>query len=587
MDYKEIIYSDLMVALQKLGYDNSGAVISASNKPELADYQTNVAFMLAKQAKMPPMALAEKIVENLPKNEDYIASAVMPAYINFKLTDAGINKYANFCLNDALCGVQKVQNPRKIFMDYGGANVAKELHIGHLRSPIIGESLARLHKLLGDEVISDVYLGDWGTQMGLNIAQLEDDGVLEYYFGRSNKKVELTMDMLNRGYPLASARKKTDPEFRARAEEYTLYVQSKKEPYYSIYQIIREMSISRIKQNYDKLGCHFDLWNGESTAQPYVQPTIDALKAKGLTKVSDGALIVDVSLPGENEPSGKFDENGKELLKNPMPPLMLQKANGGDIYDTTELATINMRYQKYKPDEFIYVVDKRQSQHFVIAFRAAKMGGLVGENTRLTHVGYGTMNGADGKPFKTRSGGVFKLEDIIGYITDVARKKLAENGIEGDDTLALQIGLAATKFADLGYITSRDYVFDLDNFASFEGKTGPYIQYTGTRIKSILSKAESLGENIVITDADQRELVINLMKLSGAYQTSYAEYSLNGLCLALYNLCASFSRFYNNTRILSEPDENKKQSYLALCKLTLKAIEQASDVLGFVIPDRM
>lgn len=587
MDFKELLLQDLLVSLKKCGFSDENAVISQSNKPELADYQTNMAFMLAKQAKLAPMIIAQKIVENLPKTDLYEVSVAAPAFINFKLTDKCINNYANNCLTDATVGLKKLENPRKVFLDYGGANVAKELHIGHLRSPIIGEALARLHKLLGNQVITDVYLGDWGTQMGLTIAQLEDDGVLEGYFGRSKVKQEITMDMLNVAYPKASKRKNVEPDFRKRADQYTYNLQQHIEPYYTIYNKIRETSLVRIKHNYNVLGCNFDLWNGESTAQPFVKPTIEIFKKKGLAQISDGALIVDVSEEGENVPSGKFDENGKELLKNPMPPVMLQKANGADIYDTTEIATVNMRYQAYKPDEFIYITDKRQSQHFVIAFRAVKKAGLVGEDTKLSHVGFGTMNGTDGKPFKTRSGDTIKLEDIIDLVTEAAQKKLAENGIVGDRELALNIGLAAAKFGDLSFVCNRDYVFDLDKFTSFEGKTGPYVQYTGTRIKSLLSKANENGKDIEIYDADQRELVINLAKLNDAYYSSYSEYSLNSLCLALYNFCATFSRFYNNTKILTEPDKAKKQSYISLCRLALRAIEQATNTLGFVVPERM
>ena len=586
MNIKQIILDDINASLAKCGY-NAQAMLSPSGKPEVADWQTNMAFSLAKQAGKPPMAVAQDIAANLPNSRYYVASVTPPAFVNFKLTNEALSDYANFCLKDKIVGVTKVASPRHIFMDYGGANVAKELHIGHLRSPIIGESLSRLHKLLGDKVTSDVYLGDWGTQMGLTIAQMEDEGWLEYEFGRSKKPQTLTMDMLNLAYPKASKRKSTDIAFKKRADDYTLAVQAGRQPYFGIYQIIRALSVERIKQNYTTLGCHFDLYNGESTAQPWVDPTIAVFKDKGLAQVSNGALIVDVSLPGENEPSGKFDANGKPLLKNPMPPVMLQKANGGDIYDTTEIATLNMRYANYKPDEFIYVVDNRQSQHFVITFRAAKMAKIVGEDTKLTHVSYGTINGTDGKPFKTRSGDTIKLEDIIDLIKQSAAKKLAENGMPNSDDLALEIGLAAIKFADLSCMCSRDYVFDIDKFASFEGKTGPYIQYTGTRIKSLLNKADCAVGKVDITDADQRDIVLALDKLCEAYQTSYADYSLNSLCLAVYNLCSSFSRFYNNTRILTEPDKNKRANYLALSKLVLKAIEQAASVIGFVIPNKM
>ena len=595
MNIKKILYKALEDAFLHLDYSFDDLSLAFSNRPEEADFQCNSSFAIAKKTHTSPEVVANAIISNLDQDVADVAFA-RPGFINFKIKDEVLSKMLNEALsNDRLC-LETVENPEKIVMDYGGANVAKELHIGHLRSPVIGESLARLYKILGNEVITDTHLGDWGLQMGLTIAQLQDDGYVDGYFDSTKKNKTITLDTLNEEYPKASIRKNTDDAFREKAETYTKYVQDKKEPYWSIYENIRNISVERIKMNYEKLNCYFDLWYGESTSADYVDTVIKMFIDKGLTREHDGALVVDVAREGENIPIEKKNPDDPQLYKNPMPPVYLKKKNGADVYDTTDIATIYQRNQDFSPDRMVYVVDKRQFVHFEHCFRAVKMAGISSPEQKLEHVGFGTINGTDGKPFKTRSGETIKLEDIINLITEGAEKKLKANGIEDTEELALKIGVAAMKFGDLSNMPSKDYIFDIDKFASFEGKTGPYIQYTGARINSLLKKAGLVGEKLValsnlnlidVSDKNQRNIAVNFMKLQDSYFACYKESTLSTLCTAVYDFASSFSKFYNDTRILSEQNDVKKNSYLALCLLVLKAITQAADVLAFEIPEKM
>lgn len=594
MNIKNILYKALEDSFLHLNYEFDDITLAFSNRAGEADFQCNSAFAIAKKVHSSPEIVANSIISNL-KQDVADVSFSKPGFINFKIKDEVLSACLNEALsNERLC-LDKVENPIKAVMDYGGANVAKELHIGHLRSPVIGESLARLYKILGNEVITDTHLGDWGLQMGLTIAQLQDDGYVDGYFDEKKKNKEITLDTLNEEYPKASKRKNEDDEFRKKAETYTKYVQDKKEPYWSIYQNIRDISVTRIKANYENLNCFFDLWYGESTAAPYVDTVVKMFVDKDLTRMHEGAIVVDVAKEGENIPIEKKNPEDPQLYKNPMPPVYLKKSNGADVYDTTDIATIYQRNKDFAPNKMLYVVDKRQASHFEKCFRAVKMAGISLDNQEFEFVGFGTINGSDGKPFKTRSGDTIKLEDIINIITDGARKKLKENGIADNEELALKIGVAALKFGDLSNIVSKDYVFDIDKFASFEGKTGPYIQYTGARINSLLTKANMTEKfdwlanlNLIdITDDNQRTIAINFLKLQESYFTCYKDTSLNALCAALYDFASSFSKFYNDTRILTEKDEHKKNSYLALCYFVLRVIKQAAFVLAFEIPDKM
>lgn len=584
MNLKQIIIDDLTKSFKKCGLEDN-IVVSFSARPELCDFQCNNVFALAKKLGKNPMEMGKEIVANMPKNELYDTTFLPPAFINFTITKAGYDSVANDLKANGI--TPEKPEHKTVFFDYGGANVAKELHVGHLRSPIIGESLARLYRFMGNKVITDTHLGDWGLQMGLTVAQLEDDGYLEGWFGRGKNKT-ITLDVLNEEYPKASKRKKAEPEFLKKAEQYTLNIQQQKQPYYDIYKNIREVSIEQIKYNYGQLNCNFDLWDGESNAEPYTERMLKIFMDKGLTKESDGALICDVAIEGENVPTDKFDENGNVLFKNPMPPVILKKHNGADIYATTELATILLRNEKYHPDKIVYITDARQGLHFKQVFRAAKLSGISPENQELTHITFGTINGKDGKAFKTRSGDTIKLDDIVNLLKEKASEKLAQNGIVGNDKLALQIGVGAMKFGDLINIVGKDYVFDLDRFTSFEGKTGPYIQYTAVRIKSILNKANYDGKGTIMVDtAEARKIVLAILKLSNAFTMSYKDNSLNAICLALYDLCSAYSNFYNNIRILTEKDEVKRESYLALSALVLNSIEQGTNILAIDIPDKM
>lgn len=572
---------------QKAGY-NDKLSVTFSNMPKLCDFQCNDCFSLAKKYGKNPFDIAEDIVKNIENNEDFEFSAVRPAFINIKLTDKKLSQIGNEFLKDERGGVPKHEHSQKVIMDYGGANVAKALHVGHLRSPIIGESLKRLYKFLGDEVIADVHLGDWGLQMGLTELQLYLDGKLDYYFEGKGKEPVITLDMLNEAYPKASARKNIDEQFKAQADEWTLKIQNKEEPYYTVYKIIREVSVKEIKKHYSELGAEFDLWYGESDAQDYIDKAIKIIEDKGLTRVSDGALVVDVAVEGENIPIPKTSEDEVQRYKNPMPPAIIKKYNGGVLYATTDIATILMRNEMFGyPDRIEYIVDLRQKNHFVQVFRVCKMAGISPKNQQLLHIGYGTMNGKDGKPFKTRSGDTIKLEDIIDMLVDKASEKLKSNGVEFDRDLALKIGVSAMKFGDLINNVDKDYVFDLDKFMSFEGKTGPYLQYTAVRINSILAKTgEAKGEFYVDND-EEREIIRNILKLNSAYEICYNNKTLSPLCLAIYNLASAFSTFYNNHNVVNEKDEKKKQSFMALLMLVKNKLAQALNVLAIEIPQKM
>lgn len=583
---KDLLYKKLENVFEKLGFDKELITIAYANKPEVADYQCNSAFAIAKKVGKNPVEVAKAIVQELSDEKEFVAEVSMPAFINIKLKDELLMQVAEAVLEDDKSLVKKPDKKMTVVLDYGGANVAKELHIGHLRSPIIGEALYRLYKLMGHNVISDTHLGDWGLQMGLTIAQLEEDGYLEGYFGRGKNR-EITLDTLNEEYPKASKRKAVEEAFKQKAEKYTVYIQKKQEPYWTIYTDIRNLSVEKIKDNYLTLGCHFDLWYGESNAYPYIDKTVQIFKDKGLTREYEGALVVDVAREGENIPIERKSEDEPQRYKNPMPPVKIKTHDDADVYATTDIATIMMRNKDYNPDRILYIVDFRQGQHFTRVFRATKMAGISPEEQELIHIAYGTMNGADGKPFKTRSGETVKLQDIIDMLYEKSSQRLAENGITDNPELAMQIGVASMKFGDLSNVVSKDYVFDLDKFSSFEGRTGPYIQYTGARINSLLEKGGNNIGKIIISSNEERNIIVNLIKTYDSFTTSYNDNSLHSLCMALYNLASAYSLFYNNIKVLSEKDEVKKKSYLALSKAVLKALKLGLNTLGIDMPNKM
>ena len=583
----ENIADILKNACEKLGYNNENVIVSFSNMPNLCDFQSNFAFQIAKDAKLPPVKVAENIVNQIGENQDYVFSVANPGYINITLKNSTLSKIANNFLADDTCGVEKHENKMQVLMDYGGANIAKELHVGHLCSPIIGEAEKRLYRLFGHKVISDAHLGDWGLQMGLTILQLKEDGILDYYFSGNGKEPEITLNLLNVSYPKASARKNVDADFKKRADEVTKYIQDKKEPYFEIYQKIRELSVATIKELYRELGAEFDLWNGESSCYGITDKIVQMFVDKGLARESEGAVVVDVAREGEHIPLPKQNPDEEQRYKNPMPPAIIKKYNGGDLYATTDIATIYMRNNDYKLDEILYFTDNRQNMHFEQVFRCSKMIGISPENQKLIHIGFGAMKGKDGKPFKTREGGVVKLDDVVNLLIQKSSEKLASNGLEPTRELALQIGIGAMKFGALSNFVTKDYVFDLDRFLSFDGKTGPYIQYMVARINSILSKNNADSGDIVIKDEQEKEIIMNILKLNNAYQICFKEKSMNSLCTAVFDLASSFSGFYNSHKILTEPDLNTKKSYISLITLVRNALKQAMWVLGIECPERM
>lgn len=593
MNLKNDITEIIKNTAEKLGLEDVNKIaVSFSNRPELCDFQTNYAMLIAKKMGTSPIEVANNIVSNLADCKDYDFSAVMPGFINVKVKENKLNEFSNFVLNDENVGIEKVEKPRLVFFDYGGANVAKELHVGHLRSPIVGEALKRVHIALGDKTLSDVHLGDYGLQMGLTILQLKQDGYLDDFFKPkadiANLKISnVTLDVLNDEYPKASKRKDVDEEFKKEADEYTLYIQQHKEPYYTIYKKIKDLSVTEIKKNYDLLNATFDFYYGESDAYPFIDQTIKIFVDKKLARESEGALVVDVAKEGEHIPIPKKSEDEPQRYKNPMPPAIIKKYNGGDLYATTDIATILMRNKDYAPDEIVYVTDNRQSTHFKQVFRCCKLAGISPEEQKLTHVAFGTMNGKDGKPFKTRAGGVVRLKEVVGLLIDKAEQKLESNGIVGNAELARKIGVGAMKFGDLSNTVDKDYVFDIDKFMAFDGKTGPYIQYTIARINSILSKSKFAGGEVKIENQEERNIVLALLKLLSSYQICYDTYSMNSLCLATFDLASAFSTFYNNHKILSEENAEKKNSMLAICSLVKKSLEKALWTLGIESVEKM
>lgn len=593
MNIKNEITNVLAKAIDELGLCSEGLNVTFSNRPELADYQTSFAMIASKQLGEKPMDLAEKIVEKCNQRSNFVFSAVLPGFINIVIKNEKLSELCNEISQNKNLGVQQVQKSRLVFFDYGGANVAKELHVGHLRSPIVGEALKRLHLALGDRVLADVHLGDFGLQMGLTILQLKEDGYLDAFFDENPKNIaeisleNVTLDLLNEEYPKASKRKDVDETFKHQADLLTLELQQHKEPFFSIYKKIRDLSVVEIEKNYKLLNTTFDFYYGESDAYESIDRTIKIFTDKGLARESEGAIVVDVARDGEHVPIPKKSENEPQRFKNPMPPAIIKKHNGGDLYATTDIATILMRNEQFCPDEIVYVTDNRQSQHFTQVFRCCKLSGISPENQKLTHVAFGTMNGKDGKPFKTRAGGTVKYKDIVNLLTDKAKEKLASNGIVENSELARKIGVGAMKFGDLSNTVAKDYVFDIDKFLSFDGKTGPYIQYTIARINSILSKANFKSGNVQIDMKDERNIALAILKLNSSYQICYDSYSLNALCLSTFDVASAFSTLYNNHKILTETDKEKRNSLLALCVLVKKCLEKALYTLGIDSVEKM
>ena len=578
----DLITEKMQQAFSDAGYDPAFGRVTVSNRPDLCEYQCNGALAAAKQYKCAPIQIAKAVAEKLDARDFDMVEAVMPGFLNLKLSGSFLKAYLEQMRANEDFGVVKTGAGKTIVVDYGGPNVAKPLHIGHLRSAIIGESLKRLYKFFGYHAIGDIHLGDWGLQMGLIIAELKRRQPELPYFdpdftGEYPTQAPFTISELEEIYPAASARKKEDEAFAEQAHTATFELQQGRRGYRALWQHIMNISVADLKKNYENLGVSFESWLGESDADPYIPPMVQDLKDRGLAVESEGAWVIPVAQ----------DSDKKEV-----PPCILVKSDGSAIYATTDLATMVQRMQDFHPDKILYVTDKRQSLHFEQVFRAARKAGIVPETTQLEHLGFGTMNGKDGKPFKTRDGGVMRLETLVKDMTDFVRAKVVENQIvaaeEVEDTTR-KIAMAALKYGDLSNQPTKDYIFDLDRFAAFEGNTGPYILYTIVRIKSILAKYGS-WENLEIQEPANsyaKDLMIAITKFAPALESALATSAPNLICAYIYELAGCVNKFYHETRILGEEDACKQAGYIALIGLAKDVLEQCIDILGFSAPEKM
>ena len=578
----DLISDKMAQAFKDAGYDPAFGRVNVSNRPDLCEYQCNGALAAAKQYKCAPIKIAQEVVAQLDANDYSLVEAVMPGFINLKLSGSFLQQYLEQMRTSEVFGLERSGEGKTIVVDYGGPNVAKPLHIGHLRSAIIGESLKRLYQYFGYHAIGDIHLGDWGLQMGLIIAELHERQPDLPYFdpnfdGEYPAEAPFTISELEEIYPTASAKKKDDPEFADKAHTATFELQQGRRGYRAIWQHIMNVSVADLKKNYDNLDVHFESWLGESDADPYIPPMIEDMKKKGLLVESEGALVMPVA---------------EETDKKEVPPCILVKSDGASIYATTDLATIVQRMQDFHPDKILYLTDKRQALHFEQVFRAARKSGIVSPETELEHLGFGTMNGSDGKPFKTRDGGVMRLEQLVSDMTDFVRAKVVENKIVAEDQVEAttkKIAMAALKYGDLSNQPTKDYVFDLDRFAAFEGNTGPYILYTIVRIKSILAKYGA-WENLQIQkpeDDSAKELMLSITKFGPTMESALKSSAPNLICAYIYDLAGCVNKFYHQNRILGEEDKEKQAGYIALIGLAKRILEQCIQLLGFSAPDKM
>ena len=590
----DLITDEVTKAFTECGYDAKYAKVTLSNRPDLCEYQCNGAMAAAKEYKKAPFMIADEVAEKLAANKIFaMAESVKPGFLNLKIDEAYLADYvAKMQEDDGRFGCEKTDAPKTIMIDYGGPNVAKPLHVGHLRSAIIGESVKRIGKFMGHNVIGDVHLGDWGLQMGLIITELKarkpelvyfDEG----YTGEYPEEAPFTISELEEIYPTASGKSKEDEAYKEAAMQATFELQHGRRGYQALLKHILNVSVTDLKKNYANLNVSFELWKGESDAQPYIPAMVQKMKDDGFAYISDGALVVDV----------KEDTDTKEI-----PPCMILKSDGASLYNTTDLATMVWRMKDYNPDEMIYVVDKRQELYFTQVFRCARKTGIVKPETELKFLGFGTMNGKDGKPFKTRQGGVMRLEHLISGINEEMLAKIQENqktkenlGIstEEAENTAKTVALAAIKYGDLSNQASKDYIFDIDRFTSFEGNTGPYILYTIVRIKSILNKYHGLGKDesgAAIEPAHskgEKDLMLGLSKFNAVMENAFEETAPHKICSYIYDLANAFNSFYHGTKIMSEENEAVQKSYIRLLELTKSVLETCIDVLGFSAPERM
>ena len=583
----ELITEKMEEAFENQGFDKSYARVTVSNRPDLCEFQCNGAMALAKAVGRAPIEIAEQIAGELEGLDLFSeVSAVKPGFLNLKLSENYLSAYLKGMQQDERLGCEKTEKPETIMIDYGGPNVAKPLHVGHLRSAVIGESIKRMGIFMGNTMIGDVHLGDWGLQMGLIITELKERKPDLPYFdpafeGNYPKEAPFTIAELEEIYPTASAKSKEDERYKEKAMQATYELQHGNKGYRALWNHIIRVSVDDLKRNYKRLDVSFELWKGESDAQSYIPEMVRRMKDDGYAYISEGALVVDV----------KEETDTKEI-----PPCMILKSDGASLYNTTDLATIVQRMGTFDPNEIIYVVDKRQELYFTQVFRCARKTKLVSDATKLEFVGFGTMNGKDGKPFKTREGGVMRLETLLNEIEEKMYAKIAENDTMPEDEAhetAAKIALAAVKYGDLSNQASKDYIFDIERFTSFEGNTGPYILYTIVRIKSILNKytaADNSLEGLYVGAANsesEKALQLELAKYNGVIENAFQELAPHKVCSYIYDLSNACNHFYHETKILSEENEGLKRSYIALLDLTRRVLETCIRVLGFSAPDRM
>ncbi len=584
----DVISEEVKKAFETAGYDRELGKVTLSNRPDLCEYQCNGSLAGAKKYHKAPIMIAQGVAEVLKENSVFSeVSAVAPGFLNLKVSEEFLSGYLNEMAASEKFGVAEPEKKETIIIDYGGPNVAKPLHVGHLRSAVIGESIKRILRYAGHDVTGDIHLGDWGLQMGqiiteLQVRQPELPYFDENYTGEYPEEAPFTIAELEEIYPTASGKCKVDEAYKERAMENTRKLQDGVRGHRALWQHILRVSIADMKKNYEKLNVDFDLWNGESTVQYLIPGMVEKMKKDGFAHESEGALVVDV----------KEETDTKEI-----PPCIILKSDGAALYSTTDLATIEERMEKYHPDTLIYITDKRQVMHFEQVFRCARKTGLVEPETSLRHIGFGTVNGSDGKPFKTRQGGVPRLENLIEEIDDEMYHKIRESRKELSDEEARKtadiVGLAALKYGDLSNQAAKDYVFDVDRFTSFEGDTGPYILYTIVRIKSILEKYVQQGgslEGLSILPAqnpDEKALMLEISGFQNMIAGAEKELAPNRVCAYIYDLSNAFNRFYHETKIIAEEDETRKAGLIALLMLTKGVLEDCIDLLGFGAPDRM
>lgn len=585
--FLDLISNEMKQAFEAAGYDRELGKVTVSNRPDLCEYQCNGAMAGAKLYKKAPIMIANDVADKCTDSRVFAeVQAVAPGFLNLKIKGSFLADYLTQMEKEEKFGLKAPEKQKTIIVDYGGPNVAKPLHVGHLRSAVIGESVKRIARYIGHKVIGDIHMGDWGLQMGLVITEMKERYPDLVYFdesfdGEYPEEAPVTVTELEEIYPTASRKSKEDPVYKEKAMEATFKLQSGVKGYRALWKQIIKISVADMKRNYDNLNVTFDLWKGESDVHDVIPGMVDYMKKEGYAYISDGALVVDV----------KEDTDTKEI-----PPCMILKSDGASLYNTTDLATIMERMREYHPDQMIYLTDKRQDLYFEQVFRCARKTRLVDEDTELVHIGFGTVNGADGHAFKTRDGGVMRLEMLINEINEKMYQKIVESREVDEEearNTAKIIALSAIKYGDLSNQASKDYIFDIDKFTSFEGDTGPYILYTIVRIKSILAKAKEQGEdltNLTLKEADtdsQKALMMTIARFNAMMENAYDEVAPHKICAYIYDLANALNRFYHENRILAEEDETKKRSWLGLLILTKEILEACIDVLGFSAPERM